>query len=89
MQRPQLYNIELTEAVRNNPQYITALISIYKVPKEKSAKIIDDINNGRKTVVACLPLDIAKTVSDIFINTCHKNNYTSKINLQLSGKYDE
>lgn len=89
MNKPQLYNVELTSGVKNNSEYINALLSIYHVSKDNAPKIIDDINHGRKTIVAKVPLDIAKTISDVFLDTCRKNGYSSKISFSLSGEHFE
>lgn len=89
MDRPQLYNVELSNGVKDNKEYICAISDIYDIPKEMIPELTENINKGKKTVIACLPLDIAKTLSDIFINFCNENHYTYKIDLQLSGKYGE
>lgn len=88
MEKPQLYNVELSNCPRNNSDFISSVASIYNIPKDKVMKFIDDVNNGRKTIVACVPLDIAKTLSDVFVDSTHCK-YGVVIDLQLSGKYDD
>jgi len=87
--KPRLYNIELTNAARNDEKFTESITNIFHIKKEDIDKIVGDISNGKKTTVACVPLDIAKTMSEIFDDYCKKYRFSGIIHIRTSDKYDE
>lgn len=90
MERPQLYNVIISNYDRSE-QLIAAALSAYNIHDEDRDAFVINLkgHNGKRAVIACLPLDIAKTFSDIFLDSCEKQNLAAGIDLQLSGKYGE
>ena len=88
MNKPQLYNVLLSNYPKDNPEFMSAVANAYCISKEDTDRLIKEISERKQITIICAPLDIAKTLSDRFLEICRRNAYLAKIDLQLSGKYD-
>lgn len=83
---PELYNVHLETPTRNNANYINLIKSIYMISDTEIPKIEMSINQNNDTIIACLPYDIARTLTSVFIDNCKKRGYSAKVHFIPSGK---
>jgi hypothetical protein len=91
MTKPQFYTVELSNFQNIDDNILFALFSIYRINSEssKAADIKKDIENKKRVYIDPLPLDIAETLTDIFLNECNRKHAKVEASLVPTNTFEK